>query len=142
MSQNAQIPLSVLVWRLFLVFLLVLVVSLDFIFEIRKGLSAAIEAWLWPATDSAAEGDMHQALCFALGMAVWLATYGSLYLTFHYAIRRKGERCIRRLSSMLAAQEANMERIRAERLADLLGWARAYVRLSNPFHPIITGRSA
>jgi hypothetical protein len=136
MSQNAHVPLSVLVRRLFLVFLLVLVVLLDMAFQIRKGISAAIEAWLWPPLQHAAHhgapvaapDTMHDVLSFLLGMGVWLATYGSIYLAVYFAIRRKYELNLRKLKSMEAEQAETLARIHYGNVAELVRWGAEYGR--------------
>lgn len=136
MSQNAHVPTSVLVRRLFLVFLLIVVVLVDLTFKVRKGISAAIQAWLWPTVQSAAQKTaeatsaetLHDLLGTVLGMLVWLATYGSIYLLVYFAIRRKYELNLRRLQAMLADQAEMMSRIHRRHLSDLARWGSEYGR--------------
>lgn len=136
MSQNAHVPTSVLVRRLFLVFFLVLVVLIDLTFQVRKSISAAIQEWLWPtvrqvgrqAAAVAEDSSFHDLLGTALGMGVWLALYGSIYLAFYFAIRRKYEFNVRRLRGMLAAEAQTMERIHRGHLSDLSRWGAEYGR--------------
>lgn len=136
MSQNAHVPTSVLVRRLFLVFLLVLVVLVDVTFQVRKSISAAIQAELWPAVKTAAhhgahaaaDSSMHDLLGTALGMIVWLALYGSIYLGVYFAIRRNYEMNLRRLAAMRRDQGEMLSRIHRGHLADLSRWGAEYGR--------------
>jgi hypothetical protein len=140
MSQNTHLPLSVLVRRLSLVFLLVFVVFLDMAFSIRKGISAAIQAWLWPplheaarhgahaVTEAAADASLHDLLGTALGMGVWLATYGSIYLAVYFAIRRRYEANVRKLKAMLVEREHVAETIHHRHVAELVRWGAEYGR--------------
>jgi hypothetical protein len=140
MSQNVHVPLGVLVRRLSLVFLIVLVVALDLGFQIRKGISAAIQAWLWPpvhhaahhgaahAAPAAADASLHEYLGTALGFGVWLAIYGSIYLAVYFAIRRRYELNARKLKSMLVGQAQTMEKIHQRHLAALSRWGAEYGR--------------
>lgn len=135
MSQNVHVPISVLVRRLSLVFLIVLVVFLDMGFQIRKGISAAIQDHLWPpvkhaaAHGAAAAGDStHGVLSTLLGFGVWLAIYGSIYLALFFAIRRRYQVNVRRLAGMLATRDQAMDRIHRRALSDLSRWGAEYGR--------------
>jgi len=141
MSQNVHVPLSVLVRRLSLVFLIVFVVALDLGLQIRRGISAAIHDWLWPsvhhavhrvgaAQPAAAAGDasLHDFVGTALGFGVWLAIYGSIYLAVYFALRRRYERSARKLRSMLEGQAQAMQRIHERHLAALSRWGAEYGR--------------
>ena len=126
MSQNAHVPIGVLVRRLSLVFLLVLVVLVDATFQVRKGLSAAIQGALWPPGSGASS--VHDAVGTVLGMIVWLGLYGSIYLALYFAIRRKFELNLRRLKSMLEGRRETMETIHRRHLSELARWGAEYGR--------------
>jgi hypothetical protein len=132
MSQNVHVPASVLVRRLSLVFLIVLVVFLDMGFQIRKGISAAIQAWLWPpvrhAARASADGSMQEVLGTLLGFGVWLAIYGSIYLALFFAIRRRYQVNVRRLESMASTREQAMDQIHRRHVAELVRWGGEYGR--------------
>ncbi|APR74986.1 Hypothetical protein A7982_00332 [Minicystis rosea] len=137
MSQNVHVPLSVLVRRLSLVFLIVLVVFLDMGLQIRKGISATIQEWLWPPVQQAAQrglanaasdASLHDLLGTVLGFAVWLAVYGSIYLAVYFAIRRRYELNVRRLKSMLVDRDRAMEKIHRRHVSEVVRWGGAYGR--------------
>ncbi len=140
MSQNVHVPTSTLVRRLSLVFLVLFFVFLDLAFSIRRQISAAIEASIWPSAPHAVHQAGHHApaapaasgfdhaLGTVLGMLVWLAIYGSISLCFYFLVRRRYQKSIRRLRRMLADEQANMERIHAGHLLALVRWGGEFGR--------------
>jgi hypothetical protein len=138
MSQNVHVPTSMLVRRLSLVFLVLFFVFLDLGFQIRRHLSAAIEAALLPTPLPHAAHVAHQAapaasglehyLGIALGFGVWVAIYGSISLAFYFAMRRRYQINVRRLARMAEDQASIMEKIHQGHLADLTRWGAEYGR--------------
>jgi hypothetical protein len=143
MSQNVHVPTSTLVRRLSLVFLVLFFVFLDLAFQIRRQISAAIEAALWPQahhlTGPAAHGAAHatatipgsgfdHAVGTVLGMVVWLALYGSISLAFYFLVRRRYQASMRKLRNMMRDEPAAMEKIHARHLGDLALWGAEYGR--------------
>jgi hypothetical protein len=128
MSQNFHVPISVLVRRLSLVFLVLFVVLVDMIFHVRRAISGIILAWIRGGGHHGAASGFESFLGTALGFGVWLAIYGSIYLVLYFSIRRRYEVNVRRLRSMAAGEAENMQRIHRRHLADLVRWGAEYGR--------------
>jgi hypothetical protein len=137
MSQNVHVSTGTLVRRLSLVFLVLFFVFVDLAFQIRRQISAAIEARLVPPAQHtahhvgahvAAEGGVWHYVGIALGFGVWLAIYGSISLAFYFLMRRRYQRSVRRLKHLLADEPHVMRRIRERHVAELSRWGADYGR--------------
>jgi hypothetical protein len=137
MSQNVHVPTSTLIRRLSLVVLVLFFVFLDLAFQIRRQISAAIEAALFTPAHHAARGAAHaaaqpstfdHALGTVLGMGVWLALYGSISILFYLLVRRRYQMSVKRLHLMMENERHNMEKIHADHLGALVRWGVEYGR--------------
>ena len=137
MSQNVHVPTSTLVRRLGLVFLVLFFVFLDLVFQIRRHISAAIEAAIHAPAPAhhghgappAPEGLADKYLGTALGFAVWLAIYGSIYLALLLlAAAALPDQRAPAPARCSPTRRAIMERIHGAHVAELARWAADYGR--------------
>lgn len=133
MSQNVHVPTSVLLRRLSLVLMVLCVLLVDLIFHVRRAITNAVEAWLFPVHQAGHGVRVPPAdpglVSTVLGFGAWIAIYGSLYLVLFFAIRRRYDVSIRRLRMMEAGEARTMQDIHHHHLADLSRWGAEYGRM-------------
>jgi hypothetical protein len=131
MSQNAQVPVGVIVRRLSLVVLILGAIVIDIVFTLRARLITIVEARLGPGPhlarwlgDFGATLDEHLAAGIALGG--WLAAYGAIYFGLYLFLRRRSQAYLRQLAAMHAQREEDLTVIRQRHLDKLTAWADGY----------------
>ncbi|MBX3269024.1 MAG: hypothetical protein KF729_02115 [Sandaracinaceae bacterium] len=133
MSQNAEVPIGVILRRLSLVVVILGAIAIDIALSLRVRLIDWTEALLGPpphlATRLGAIGeaiDPHLATTLALGG--WLAVYGAIYFGLYLFLRRRSQLHMRRLEELRAHRQADLDAIRAHHVEELFRWASEYAK--------------
>lgn len=126
MSQDAQVPTSVILRRLSLVAVILGAIVIDIAFSLRARLIDAVGSWLGPPPHGLGPLDEHLATGIALGG--WLAVYGAIYFGLFLFLRRRSQVYLRRLAQMKEHRERDVDAIVGHHLDELYRWAGEYAR--------------
>lgn len=129
-SQNARVPLAVLMRRMSLIALVLLALMVDLFFGARKQLIAWSERQVaeglrvpWDGTI----GDwLNENLATLLGLGLWLGAYGALYLSIFAVLHWRSHRNLRKLRRMEAGRESVLGELEAKHRVELHDWAEDY----------------
>ncbi len=132
MSQNVHVPIGVLVRRLMLVFLVILVVLVDWAFGLRSALARTMDDWLYPAARGGQhlveKGFFEENLGTILAFGIWMAGYGAIYIALYLTVRRNYEVNVRRLRDMSKSETSILASIRDKYVRELVQWGKEYGR--------------
>ncbi|MCB9632841.1 MAG: hypothetical protein H6721_11975 [Sandaracinus sp.] len=127
MSQDPNVPKGLLLRRISLVLLILMAFAVDIGFGVRHRLVELAESWLRRNT-SLLQGELGEYLPSAVGLGLWLAGYGALYLVLFFVLRRKSLQHVKELELLRASYKEKIADLRDEHLGALARWARDYGR--------------
>ncbi len=125
MSQNPHTPEGLLWRRLSLPLLILAALAVDLGFGVRARLIAWADRWCDAHLD-VADPLLRDYLPPAIGLGLWLAGYGTLYLGLYLGLRWRSARQIERLAELRATYTDRVADIRDAHLTELERWARDY----------------
>ncbi|MEZ4234336.1 MAG: hypothetical protein R3B89_34495 [Polyangiaceae bacterium] len=126
MSQNAQMPLGVLLRRLSLVVLIVSVVLVDIALGARRRLIHEVDLWMHGRFKLPGHGFFTDTIndnaptLIALGL--WLAAYGLVYVGLYLFLYSKSQQAVRHLQQLNAGAAEQREQIYQHHLTQLRLW--------------------
>jgi hypothetical protein len=129
-SQNASVPIAVLLRRLGLVVVVLLALIGDFTFSVRPRLvtwaSGEVAQGLRVPLEGAFGRWLNDHLATVIGLSLWLLLYGAFYLCIYVVLFVRSHRNLRELRAM----ELDLPRVTADIEArhrnQLVAWAREY----------------
>lgn len=127
MSQDPNVPKGLLLRRISLVLLILAAFAVDIGFGIRHRLVDLAETWLRRHTELM-RGELADVLPSALGLGLWLAGYGALYLGLFLVLRHRSHVHVKALDELRATYREKIADLRDEHLGALARWARDYAR--------------
>ncbi len=126
MSQNAQVPIGLILRRLSLVVLIVAVVLLDIILGARRKLIHEVDVWMAGRFNLPGSGDLvrlaNEYIPSVVGLLIWLAVYGLVYVGLYLFLYSKSQQAVRRLEQLNAGAAEQREQIYQHHLAQLRLW--------------------
>lgn len=125
MSQNPHTPKGLLWRRLSLPLLILAALAVDIGFGARARLIDLAGRWCRTHLD-VADPLLREYLPPALGLGMWFAAYGTLYLGLYLVLRSRSARQIEEFEALRASYTDRIADIRDEHLTSLERWAREY----------------
>lgn len=121
MSQNAGLPLSVVLRRTSLIVLILVAILVDIAFGIQKALIAKVEGFVGER-----EGFYYETLPTLIGGGLWLSIYGLIYLSLFFYLWSRSLVHRRRLRAMQSGFNETLSLLMNEHRERLGRWARDY----------------
>ena len=133
MSQNAQVPMGVILRRLSLVVVILGAIAIDIAFSLRARLIVWVEALLGPPPHLGALlgsfGDwLDSFLATGIALGGWLAVYGAIYFGLYLFLRRRSQVHLRRLEEMRETRQDDLDAIYEHHFRQLFTWGGDYAR--------------
>ncbi len=133
MSQNAQVPIGVILRRLSLVVVILGAIVIDIAFSLRARLIDWVDAALGPPPHLAGSlGALGEAidphLAAAIALTGWLAVYGVVYFGLFLWLRHRSQAHLRRLEAMRDRRQEDLDEIYEHHVEELFRWASEYAK--------------
>ena len=129
-SQNASVPVAVLMRRLGLVVIVLLALIGDFTFSVRPRLvtwaSREVARGLRVPLGGALGAWVNDHLATIVGLSLWLLLYGAFYLSIYVVLFVRSHRNLRELRAMELDRPRVTADIEARHRNQLVAWAREY----------------
>lgn len=126
MSQNAQVPIGLILRRLSLVVLIVVVVLVDIILGARRRLIHEVDVWMAGRFKLPGSGELislvNEYIPSVVALLLWLAAYGLVYVGLYLFLYSKSQQAVRRLEQLNAGAEEQREQIYQHHLIQLRLW--------------------
>ncbi|HJL14459.1 MAG TPA: hypothetical protein RMH99_02315 [Sandaracinaceae bacterium LLY-WYZ-13_1] len=124
MSQNVQVPASVIIRRLSLVVVILGAIVIDIAFSLRARLIDWVAEVL--GEPPYGFGPLDEYLATGLALGGWLAVYGAIYFGLYLFLRRRSQVYLRRLAGMRQRRQDDLDAIYDHHLRELTTWAAEY----------------